>query len=109
LVDLSKITICALMNPNLIISPLVFVGLFIILAFEVRWVSVFSVVILFIGLFIQSKVGALFKATNFARMGQSDKRGKVIGEVMAGIKIIKFKGWESLMNDLIMKIREVEG
>lgn len=42
-------------------------------------------------------------------MAISDKRGKKINEIITGIKIIKFNGWEKLMNNLTLAYREKEG
>lgn len=42
-------------------------------------------------------------------MGIADKRGKKIGEIINGIKIIKFNAWEKIMNKMILIFRAEEG
>ena len=41
-------------------------------------------------------------------MGIADQRGKRIGEIISGIKIIKLNAWEKLMDKMIQAFRKSE-
>lgn len=60
-------------------------------------------------LFLQSFIDKGFKNANIGRLIASETRIKKINEVITGMKIVKFNGWEKIMNDQIKKVREEEG
>jgi hypothetical protein len=109
MVDLGKVTVFTLFKPNLLFTPFILLGLFIIIFLEVGWVALLMLVVLVFALFIQVKINNSFKRSNIVRMGIADKRGKKIGEIMNGIKIIKFNAWEKIMNSMILAFRKKEG
>jgi len=49
-----------------------------------------------------------FESTNEKRMGIADKRGNRIGEIISGIKVIKFNAWEKVMDKIIQNFRTSE-
>lgn len=52
MVDLGKVTSYTLFKPNIVWTPLVLAGLYVILAIEIGWVSLLIIVIIFIGFWI---------------------------------------------------------
>ena len=50
-----------------------------------------------------------FQHYNNKRMSTSDKRGKLISEILSGAKVIKFNAWEKIMNKLVKQLRDLEG
>lgn len=109
MVDLGKVTMYTLFSPNLIFTPFILLGLFIIIILEVGWVGVLIIVLLAVALYVQAKINKVFKQTTIQRMGIADKRGKKIGEIMKGVKIIKLNAWEKIMNKMILAFRVKEG
>lgn len=108
IVDLGKITNYTLFKPYIIFSPLLILGLIILCIIEVSWVVVMMLAVLFVGLGLQGWINFLFKKTNAQRMDTADKRGKKINEIINGIKIIKFCGWEKIIDGLIQDFRAKE-
>ncbi len=46
--------------------------------------------------------------SNVEKLAASDKRIKTVNEVLNGIKVIKFYGWEITFEKLINKMRDIE-
>ena len=101
IVDLGKFTNFTLFKPYIIFSPLLIVGFIILCIIEVSWVVVMMLAVLFVGLGLQGWINSLFKKTNSERMTTADKRGKKISEIINGIKIIKFCGWEKIIDGIV--------
>lgn len=53
-------------------------------------------------------VGNMTKKVQFTKQSYTDERIKMMNEILSGMKIIKFYGWELSFKDIIGKIRNKE-
>jgi ABC-type multidrug transport system fused ATPase/permease subunit len=57
---------------------------------------------------LSSFLATKFGLTNAIKLKASDSRIKTINEVLNGIKVIKFYGWEKSFANLIHRLRDAE-
>ena len=89
-------------------GPFTIVTAVLLLINEVGWIGLAAPILFLIGFLIQLR---LFKKGSLIKKDQllwSDRRSKCIKEYFAGIRVIKYYGWEELVTVDIKKIRKEE-
>lgn len=80
----------------------------VILFFEVGWVAFISILIIILFSFLQYYISGLVFKKKRDKKQFVDSRAKLTGEIMEGIKMIKFDAWEPVVEEKMDKIRKGE-
>lgn len=108
-VDINKINFYVYFRQNLFVVPII-LGIYLYMIYdEVGVLGIAAVVVVGICYIFQSVIDYYFKKANLDRMKISDTRGKRINEIIAGVKIVKFNAWESVLNKIVKGYRKEEG
>ncbi|KAJ1562525.1 hypothetical protein HK405_011074 [Cladochytrium tenue] len=105
--DRVVVFVCYSMDPLLNIPLqviLALAGLFAVLG----WSSIIGIVIILLNGPITGYLGSFMEAIQDKQMKANDKRVSITTEVMNGIRIIKYFGWEEQFAAKIMKVRDEE-
>ncbi|CAM1312341.1 ABCC4 (predicted) [Pycnogonum litorale] len=92
----------------IITAPVQFVLVSVVLWFEMGPYTIIGVPIFLLLIAMQLTAGNRFKKLRDSKLEATDKRAKLMNDVLTGIKIIKMYGWEDRFAKLIAEKRKTE-
>eukprot|EP01017_Pseudomicrothorax_dubius_P035126 TRINITY_DN4883_c0_g1_i2.p1 TRINITY_DN4883_c0_g1~~TRINITY_DN4883_c0_g1_i2.p1 ORF type:complete len:1425 (+),score=392.81 TRINITY_DN4883_c0_g1_i2:120-4394(+) len=107
-VDINSLLMFSQMGFSLFSAPFIITIAMGWIIFEVGWIGLLGPVLMFINVQIQNKIQTKIMTNRKSILMMNDRRAKAINEYVAGIRIIKYYGWEKLVENTIEGIRQIE-
>ena len=89
-------------------SPIMVVVAVVLICLEVGWLGLVGPAILLISMILQNIVQKATERTRKQLLFYNDKRSKALSEYITGIRVIKFYGWERMVQKKVQEIRKHE-
>uniref|UniRef100_A0A1X7VWQ1 Uncharacterized protein n=1 Tax=Amphimedon queenslandica TaxID=400682 RepID=A0A1X7VWQ1_AMPQE len=106
--DVHRFDECILYFPFFLVFPIhLFVVLY-LLYLKVQWSSVIIVGVILVSLPVLISLSVIYSIFRFKAAKVTDRRVKVMNEIISGIRVIKMYGWEYAFSQLVCKIRREE-
>lgn len=100
-VDVNSIQQMVMMIYRFFNDPVTILVSMAMLVFEVGWIGLISPIVCFVCMGLQQKIMKLSMDMRKDQLIFSDQRSKCISEYFSGIKIIKYYGWEQIVQTKI--------
>mmetsp|Transcript_24704 Transcript_24704/g.28768 ORF Transcript_24704/g.28768 Transcript_24704/m.28768 type:complete len:1543 (+) Transcript_24704:13-4641(+) len=107
-VDSFALFMFAFFGNNLFIAPFVVIVAVVLICLQVGWIGLVGPGILVISMYLQNVVQRATERTRKKSLFFNAKRASALSEYIAGIRIIKFYGWERMVQKKIQQIRKHE-
>lgn len=89
-------------------APLEIFLVFVLIWFYVGWAVLSGLVVLFLSSFFSSFISSKYSRVQILINKVKDTHIKMVNEILNGIKVLKFYGWEESFERLITKIKSQE-
>lgn len=104
-VDVMSFYYFIMMSTFVFSAPTMIIVAIVLLIVEVGWIGLAAPLIFAVGMVFQNKITKKGFELRKDQLFWTDKRTKCVNEYFSGIRIIKYYGWEKLVQDKIDNIR----
>uniref|UniRef100_A0A1X7VW20 ABC transmembrane type-1 domain-containing protein n=1 Tax=Amphimedon queenslandica TaxID=400682 RepID=A0A1X7VW20_AMPQE len=106
--DVHRFDECILYFPFFLVFPIhLFVVLY-LLYLKVQWSSMIIVGVILVSLPVLISLSVIYSIFRFKAAKVTDRRVKVMNEIISGLRVIEVYGWEYAFSQLVCKIRREE-